>query len=514
MAVSTDFQYRRRTALPEADIALITEGTYPAHHGGVSVWCDQLIRGLPERSFRVYAIAGVGREPSIWAAPKNLINVTQIPTWGSSPAAGTWRGRRETSAFAATHEGLLDALFSNDTDGFSAALQSLHAYSETANLGAALVSESALRRLHVRWLESPLFGGRFADPSTRPSLGDALASAELLEHFLRPLAATPAPAAVYHSSSNGLASLVAMAGKWSHGAPFVLTEHGVYLRERYLSFGRKAYTHPVRTLVLAFFRLLSAASYQHADLIAPVSHFNRRWQEQNGANPHAIEAVHNGLDPAAFPHVGPEPKVPTISWVGRVDPLKDVETLIRSFALVRGELPEARLRMFGSTPPGCEAYRDRCKALIEELGLSKVAVFEGHVSAVSEAYRAGSIIALSSVSEGFPYTVIEGMMSGRASVSTDVGGVAEAVGRSGMVVPPKDPRAFADACLTLFRDDVLRARMAKSARRRALRLFTLNRFLGNYRSIYDRVASPGEPATIHHIETTPVKLHLPLVQTA
>ena len=79
----------------------------------------------------------------------------------------------------------------------------------------------------------------------------------MIEHFLRPLSVPIAPADVYHSSSNGLASLVAMAGKWEHGAQFLLTEHGVYLRERYLSLTKNDFSHPVRMVLLRFFRLLS-----------------------------------------------------------------------------------------------------------------------------------------------------------------------------------------------------------------------------------------------------------------
>jgi glycosyltransferase involved in cell wall biosynthesis len=98
---------------------------------------------------------------------------------------------------------------------------------------------------------------------------------------------------------------------------------------------------------------------------------------------------------------------------------------------------------------------------------------------------------LSSASEGFPYTVIEAMASARATVSTDVGGVSEAVGEAGLIVPPRDPRAMADACVQLLTDDALRHRLADAARNRILDLFTLERFLGIYREIYADLA--GDP---------------------
>ena len=132
--------------------------------------------------------------------------------------------------------------------------------------------------------------------------------------------------------------------------------------------------------------------------------------------------------------------MPTLSWAGRVDPIKDLETLIRAFALVREELPDARLRMFGGTPGGRRGYRQRCEALAAELGRRRTRVtFEGRVEDIRDAYAAGNVVMLSSISEGFPYTLIEAMTCGRATVSTDVGGVSEAVGDTGLVVPPREP---------------------------------------------------------------------------
>ena len=83
--------------------------------------------------------------------------------------------------------------------------------------------------------------------------------------------------------------------------------------------------------------------------------------------------------------------------------------------------------MFGSPPQGQEAYLERCKALAAELGLSEAATFEGRVHKIRDAYDAGQVVVLCSISEGFPYTLIEAMTSGRPCVATDVGGVSEAV---------------------------------------------------------------------------------------
>jgi glycosyltransferase involved in cell wall biosynthesis len=238
----------------------------------------------------------------------------------------------------------------------------------------------------------------------------------------------------------------------------------------------------------AFQRLLCTTSYRTADLITPGNRFNHRWETRFGADPDKIETVYNGVDPGDFPAAGKEPAVPTIAWAGRVDPIKDLETLIRAFALVREELPEAQLRIFGGTPATSRAYRTRCEALAGELGLIGSAHFEGRVENIRDAYAAGHVVVLSSISEGFPYTLIEAMTSGRATVSTDVGGVSEAVGDSGLIVPPREPAAMARACLRLLRDDLLRHRLGAQARERALALFTVDKAVDSFDAIYRDLA--------------------------
>jgi glycosyltransferase involved in cell wall biosynthesis len=189
---------------------------------------------------------------------------------------------------------------------------------------------------------------------------------------------------------------------------------------------------------------------------------------------------------------GPEPEVPTLSWAGRIDPIKDLETLIRAFALVRAEIPEARLRIFGGTPRGGEAYRERCEALAASLDAADAVSFEGRVDDIRTAYAAGQVVMLSSISEGFPFTLIEAMSCGRCTVSTDVGGVREAVGDTGLVVPPRDPKAMAMAALELLRDPARRTSMGWEARLRVIDQFTLRQTIDAFRDVYTGLSSVGE----------------------
>jgi glycosyltransferase involved in cell wall biosynthesis len=474
------------------DVLMVAEGSYPYQPGGVSVWCDQLISGMPEHRFTVVALTVDKTERSTWPAPPNLTRVVRLPLWGAPPKAGRYRGT-PPKWFVEAHETFLRALTQppeanplralDTRDEFLVALHAMHQYAREGDLGRALLSNDAVARLVDAWHESP--------HHTPLTLDDALTAADLVEHMLRVLSYPPLRADVCHLSMNGLSTLVGMTSKWAHGTRLVMSEHGLYLRERYLAMAEEPGSPAVKLLLLNFFRALAAAAYRVVDVLTPHSNHNRRWQLYNGAEPANVRTMYNGIDPAGFPAATSEPEVPTIVFCGRIDPLKDLHTLIRAFALVRKEVPNARLRMFGPVTAANQPYHASCVALVEELGLTGVAVFEGRIPDQADAYRAGHLVALTSVSEGFPFTVLESMAVGRPPVCTNVGGVSEAVGDAGFVVPPRNHEAVAEACLRLLADEPLRRRLGRAARQRVLDNFTVQQWNDAYRSLYAELA--GRP---------------------
>jgi glycosyltransferase involved in cell wall biosynthesis len=98
---------------------------------------------------------------------------------------------------------------------------------------------------------------------------------------------------------------------------------------------------------------------------------------------------------------------------------------------------------------------------------------------------------MASVSEAFPYALVEAMLTQAAIVATDVGGVREAVGDTGLLVYPRDPVAMAEAIGTLLNWPQGRERLGARARDRALRWFTEQRFVDAYRSSYARLIKPA-----------------------
>ncbi|WP_369379513.1 GT4 family glycosyltransferase PelF [Streptomyces sp. cg36] len=470
-------------------VTMLTEGTYPHIHGGVSTWCDQLVRGMPEVDFNVLALTGNGREPVTWELPPNVYRHTAFPLWGPAPTRRPLLGKERRRFIDVYERFLLSMLDPESGCNFAQGLYSLARLARAGRLSTALRSEAALRSLMWIWTMPHL-----QIATARPTVHDALTATDLLEHALRPLAARLPEDCVAHAVSSGLATLPALAAQHLDGVPFLLTEHGIYLRERYLGYRTGEQTWPVKSVILSFYRELNSMGYRQADLITPCNQYNRRWEERGGAPADRIRTVYNGVDPNLFPHAGPDPAIPTLSWCGRIDPIKDLETLIRAYAMVRAELPEVRLRLFGPVPAGNADYRTTLEKLAAELGVTDGISYEGRVSDVASAYAAGSVVMLSSISEGFPFSIIEAMSCGRATVSTDVGGVREAVGDAGLVVPPREPALMAEATLTLLRDDARRAELGARARSRVVDQFTLHRSVDGFRKIYLELAGRPEPA--------------------
>jgi len=479
-------------------VALINEGTYPVNTGGVSTWCDQLVSGMPDHRWDVVALTSSAGTPVTWTLPPQIRSTVLHPLWAPvrpGIAEGQILGRRRRVRVRSAMRALWSAILppAGTTAVVNGAVhhdpvalgQAMRALVEAGagDLSRLLVAEGSAEALLEAWrAHAPAL-----DRAAPLSVGGAVEASTLVDRTLAATDVRFGEVDLIHASTNGAASLVALARKWRDGTPVILTEHGVYLRERYLALAGTQLGWAARYAVCTALRAFCVLTYAEADLLLPVSDFNARWATRLGADPARIHTVHNGVDTTTMVPVGPEPSVPTVSFIGRIDPLKDLDNLVHSFAVVRGALPQARLRIFGPCPPGNEGYKREVEAAVGRLGIADAVSWEGPTAGPRPAFEAGTVVALSSISEGLPFTTIEAMMCGRATVNTDVGGVSEAVGRDGLLgglVPPRDPRAFGEECLRLLTDDDTRRAVVQRAREQALESFALTTCIDRFRGWY------------------------------
>lgn len=494
-------------------IGLLTDGGYPYATGESRLWCDRLVRGLAQHEFDIHALSrSAHQEDDGWIQlPPSVQRVRTAPLW--SPAGdGRAYGRRERRRFVGHFEDLITAVRTPDEGAAASAggdrarqvnafAEGLYGLAELARdhggLSTALRSETA-----VRILESACHAPGARRGVRGATVPDYLVLADQLERALRPLSLDwydddgLGAVDLCHATTGGSAALPGLLAKRFFGTPLLVTEYGVQLRAHYLAAGPGGdapLRAPVRALLAAFQGRLAAEVYRQAAVITPGNTHARRWQERCGADRAKLRTVYPGMETERFAALGErdagdrgaDPH--TLVWVGRIEPAKDLISLLHAFADIRKEEPRARLRIIGAAARGAEAtaYLAHCRALAAQLFPDEAAdahaVGDNCVSfeevggpgapELVDAYAAGSVIVLSSIVEGFPVSLVEAMFCGRATVSTDVGAVVEVIGGTGLVVPPRNPRALADACVALLRDPERCERLGAAARARALELF-------------------------------------------
>ncbi len=174
---------------------------------------------------------------------------------------------------------------------------------------------------------------------------------------------------------------------------------------------------------------------------------------------------------------------PVIVSVGLLRRVKGYHVLLEALRRVAADGVGAALAIAGE---GEE--RERLEELAREMGIAERVRFLGWRGDVADILRAADIYVQPSLTEGMPMSVMEAAAAGLAIVATDVGGTGEIVedGRSGLLVPPGDAGALAEALATVLRDAELRAQLGEAARRRAREMFDAAEMARAYAEFYRR----------------------------
>jgi len=464
-------------------VLLTTEGTYPYSGGGVSTWCDTLIRNTPDVRYTLLPLMMNPHVERRYTPPTNVRRVLPVPLWGIEepsefitdvPFARLYERAHNTPRAAIESEFLpifrrfLDAVMRADPD--------------CDVVGRALVDmeEYFRRRDYNKTMKSPEVWDAFVaimEKHGEPTLFDLTECLRWLYHFLIVLNVRVPRVSVTHSTAAAFCGIPCITSKIRDGVPFILTEHGVYLREQNLFLSRFRRLFFAKHFLLSLITAIVRTNYRFADVVAPVCHYNTRWEIAHGTPRDKIQVIYNGVDPDRF---SPAPKPPGplhVVATARIDRLKDIETFLRVAARIgRG----VRFSIYGAVTD--EKYYRECLALRRELGVD-VTMGEALDDVVS-AYRGADVVLLTSISEAFPFSVIEAMSCGRAVVASDVGGVREALDGCGVVVRPRDVDTFAAEVQRLLDDPALREKLATRARAKVIEQFRIDESVAAYLALY------------------------------
>jgi glycosyltransferase involved in cell wall biosynthesis len=263
-----------------------------------------------------------------------------------------------------------------------------------------------------------------------------------------------------HAHSPYPAALARMALRGQRHLPFVYTEHGVWERQRGLTYWGNLLTFPRNDHVFAVSELVSRSIRYPRGLRA------RRMPP--------LETLHHGIDPAALrrwndqdgvrDELGIPGDAPMLATVGNLRAAKGHSLLLEAAEQVRSEFPRARFVIVGQGP-----LERALRAEVRARGLEDTVLLTGFRDDAPRLVSACDVFVLPSLFEGLSIALLEAMSLGKASVVTRVGGLPEQVtdGIEALVVPPGSPHALAEAITRLLKDEPLRTSMGLAARGRS-----------------------------------------------
>jgi glycogen synthase len=228
-----------------------------------------------------------------------------------------------------------------------------------------------------------------------------------------------------------------------------------------------------------------------AAAVISLSRRTRARLAQDGLDPRRLHAIPSGVPPAR--DVTPDDPLPGVArprvlFVGRLEGEKDVATLVRAFARLADRRAELVLVGDGSD-------REKLERLARELGIAPRMRITGYVPRpqVAAAFAYADVLAMPSRFEELGTAVLEAMQAGVPVVASDVGGLPEAVGTAGLLVPPGDVGALAGALDRLLADRALRSRLGATGRRRSAD-YGWDGLAEKVLAVYERAVTGDRPA--------------------
>ena len=490
---------------PMADVCLLLEGTWPYVRGGVSSWIHQMLLGLPDVTFSVLFIGGQRTAYSRrnYDIPPNVVYIKEVfleEAWQGRPA-----GKADDQDIAPELANLYRFLHHPDPPTVAQGEQLLDALAQDRlSLADVLRSRASWETLSAGYLKhcgDPSFVNYFW--TLRSMQSPLLMLAEAARDMPR--------AKVLHAISTGYAGLVGCILKQRWGCRYLLSEHGIYTKERKIDLAQASWiaesseqalngsleagTGYMRTLWIRFFERIGRLVYDHADNIIALYDGNSQRQIKDGAQAVRTQVIPNGIDLpkwTAALQARPEGMLPVVGLIGRVVPIKDVKTFIRAMRGVVSAMPDVQGWIVGPEEED-PAYVSECRSLVASLGLEDNVLFLGFQSIQNILPQLGLMV-LTSISEAQPLVILEAWAAGIPVISSDVGscreliegGVAEDrdLGLGGEVVAIADPQATSQAILGLLRSPGRWQAAQASGLQRVHRYYGENLMFERYRALY------------------------------
>jgi glycosyltransferase involved in cell wall biosynthesis len=512
------------------DVLIFSEGTYPYVKGGVSSWLLQLIKGLPDYTFGVCFIGAKeivdGKKMEIsYEFPENLKHLEVHYIFDEDDTYKPKRRKGSKEGFKAI-ESLYDA-FKSDSNEIPQMIQKISFYTKDVTFSDFLYSKRSwefINKVYMKNCSDVPFIDYFW------TLRNIHKPIWILAHIVENLPKTK----IFHSPSTGYAGFLGALSSYTTQRPFILTEHGIYTRERkidMLSADWIEYKKPsllqqpeeynyIKKMWVDFFDKIGVFCYHRANHILSLFSGAQKIQINFGADENRTMVIPNGVDVdtlrATMVNRLDKPK-PIITLIGRIVPIKDIKTFIRAIKITSQYIPDVEGWLVGPVDEDAE-YVNECQQMAISLGLkAKKQLFNENKSEMShEEIEASSdkikffghsdikkilpksaLQTLSSISEGMPLVILEGFAAGVPCVATDVGSCRDliegaideddiAIGLAGAITGIANPEALAKEYIRLLNFKSGEWKRAQEAGlKRVEKYYRQESFLKEYRALYD-----------------------------
>lgn len=489
----------------KVDIMLVVEGTYPYMRGGVSSWLHQLMVGLEEFTFGIVFIGSKAEDYGdlLYKLPKNLKHL-EVHYLFDDKKHIPKKTKGNKKSFQIIRE-FYQNINSSDFN-LPKQMQNINFFKKNISLDDFLYSKESWNFMSEVYKKN--------SPNT-PFIDYfwTLRNIHTPIWKLASIVKNLPKSKLIHSPSTGYAGFLAFLASNNNNTPFILTEHGIYTRERkidLLSAKWISYLSPalleqepkelnyIKKMWVNFFEKIGCLSYDRAEFVISLYPGARDIQIEYGAKKEKTIVIPNGVDMASLNKLVEKrdikiPKVVTL--IGRVVSIKDIKTFIRAIAIAKKSIPEIEGWVVGTTDEERE-YVSECNSLVKSFDLEKSISFLGFQK-IADILPKSGLLTLTSISEGMPLVILEGFASGLPCVSTDAGSCKNLIfgaldeddikiGKAGEITSIADEVALAKNYVLFLSDDKLWKKAQKSALLRVEKYYQEKLFLQTYKNLYKR----------------------------
>lgn len=464
-------------------VCVIVEGAYPYLTGGVSSWLQKMMLEYDDIEFVVQTIIVDRKQKNKirYEIPKTVAEMHVTHLFDDDYSV---KGKK-VKLTNDEYKGLKSLLYGDDIDW-----KTVFTFfkDEDISLDELLKSKDFLELTKEYYL----------DNYSNVVFTDFLWSMRSMYQPLFTILKNPhIKADVYHTLSTGYAGVLGSMAKFQENKPLLLSEHGIYTREREEELIKANWVKGIyKDLWINQFYKLSSCGYHFADKVTALFPEARDIQVELGCAREKINVIGNGVKLELFQDIPQKDKGDEYINLGavlRVTPIKDVKTMISSFALAKQQQTRLKLWIIGPLDENKE-YADECVELIEELGVEDI-IFTGTVNVIDYIGKMDFMI-LSSLSEGQPLVILEGFAAKKPFVSTNVGdcknliyGSEDDFGVAGIVVPLMNTGKMSEAILKIANNQELRQMMGISGYKRVNEFHKDSDIYKKYRELYFNLAN-------------------------